>query len=161
MRVLDAVPRAITGLPRGVVRLHSADEAARRLWTGILTPSDLPDDLEWPPTDILVGAHESFAMMSRHRPDGSVWLIVAGAPARAGAIDPAILPAVTILQDTEMVLGDGRTITIQRLLDSDGAVWHQASWRSHARLLLVRSRGSLDDLLHIVQRVRERPYDAL
>jgi hypothetical protein len=156
LRVLDAVPRAVTGLPRGVIRLTSLDDAARRLGFGVPTPSVVPDDVDWPPRDILVGAHSSVTMTSRHRPDGPAWLIVAGAPARAGAIDPAVLPAVTVLQDTELVLGDGRTMTIQRQLDSSGALWHQASWREHARLLLVRSRGSLDELLRIAQSVRER-----
>ena len=159
LRVLDAVPRAITGLPRGVVRLNSLDDAARRLGAGIPTPSVVPDDVGWPPRVILVGARSSVSMMSRHRPDGLNWLIVAGAPAGAGAIDPAILPAVTVLQDTEMVLDDGRTMTIQRLIDSSGVVWHQAKWREHARLFLVRGRGSLDGLLRIAQSVRERNRD--
>ena len=159
LRVLDAVPRAITGLPRGVIRFNSLDDAVRRLGSGLPTPSYLPDDLEWPPTDIVVGAHASVAVRSRHRPDGETWLIIAGAPARATAIDPAVLPAVTVLQDTDMVVDDGRMMRIQRLHDSGGVLWHQASWREHARLLLVRSRGSLDDLLRIAQSVHERDRD--
>ena len=156
LRVLDAVPRAITGLPRGVIPLNSLPDAARRLGTEIPTPSYVPDDLEWPPTHILVGADFSIAVTSRHRSDGAVWLIIAGAPAWAGAIDPAILPPVTVLQETEMASGDGRAMSVQRVHDSGGAIWHQASWHTHARLFLVRGRGSLDDLLRIARSVRER-----
>jgi hypothetical protein len=159
LRVLDAVPRAVTGLPRGVIRLQSLDDAARRLGAVIPMPSVVPDDLEWPPTDILVGADSSFAVHSRHRPDGAVWLIIAGAPGRAGAVDPAVLPAVTVLQETEMLSGQGRTMSIQRLHDSGGTIWHQVSWRDHTHLFLVRGRASLDDVVRIAQSLRERNRD--
>jgi len=159
LRVLDAVPRAITGLPRGVIRLSSLPDAARRFGIGIPAPSYLPDDVEWPPTSVLVGRDASIAATSRHRPDGAAWLIIAGAPAWTGAIDPAILPPVTVLQETETVSGDGRTMTVERLLDSGGAIWHQASWHTHTRLLRVRGRGSLDDVLRIAESVRERNRD--
>lgn len=154
LRVLDAVPRAVTGLPRGIVRVRSLDEAGRRLNGRIAMPVYFPAELEWPPSDIMLADDLSVAVTCRERRTGRGRLIVASGPRGAGAIAAGLLPPATRLQSAETTVVPGRPLTVDRLQDATGAFWHQASWRDDGRLIIVRHRGGMDELLRIAASVR-------
>ena len=42
-----------------------------------------------------------------------------------------------------------RALAVSRVRDADGAVWQQVQWQSPAQIVLVRYRGTLDELLKI------------
>lgn len=152
LRVLDAVPRAITGLPRGVERLASAEalEAVSRRQFAL--PSFYPSFLEWPPRDFTWDGR-SAAVSVRRRDDGTPWLILASSPRSGGGRPAAILPAAAVLQESDGAIA-GLPARIQRLQDRNGAIWHQAVWDSDGLLLTARCRGSVEDLVRIASSLR-------
>jgi hypothetical protein len=65
-----------------------------------------------------------------------------------------VLPASVELQREPAVFG-GRALVVSRVRDADGAVWQQVQWQSPAQLVLVRYRGTLDELLKIAGSVND------
>ncbi len=156
LRVADAVPQVLTGLPRGVTRAASLGDLARAQDRPVVLPTYYPSDLEWPPGDLLCAGPNARALTARQGATGAAWLTIASAPSEATLAAARLVPAVTVLQDTETRLGN-LTARVQRLQDASGAIWHQAAWHAAARYHLVRYRGSLDDLMRIAASYHPRP----
>ena len=51
--------------------------------------------------------------------------------------------------------GAQRRALVSRLRDADGALWQQTEWQAGGQIILVRYRGTLDELLKIAGSVRE------
>ena len=149
------MPRVALGLPRGVVRAPDLAQLERASGRRMPTPAYFPDSLDWPPADLRMHSNGSAAIWCRQRPAGGIALVVATAPPGVREIAAAVLPSSVELQREDGSLG-GRPASVSRVRDSDGAVWQQVQWQTAAQIILVRYRGTLDELLKIAGSVRER-----
>ena len=154
LRLADALPRAVLGVPRGVVRAGDVAEIERMTGRRMPVPAYYPDRLAWPPADARVHSGGSAAIWCRERAGTAVALIVATAPPGAPAIAPEILPAAVELQ-REAAPVAGRVTAVARVRDGGGVVWHQVEWRTPDQIILIRYRGTLDELLKIAGSVHE------
>jgi hypothetical protein len=152
LRVLDAVPRAVTGLPRGVVRVASVKALAQLSSLDVPLPVYFPAHLRWPPNECTWDGRIA-AVTARHVDSKVAWLSIALAPESAGVAPASILPAVEVLQDSDATIA-GVSARVQRVQDRDGAIWHQAEWTADGRRFAVRYRGSVEDLLRIAGSLR-------
>lgn len=154
LRVADAVPRVLLGVPRGVVRPVDVASLERESGRRMPMPAYFPDSLEWPPAEVRLHAGGSAAIWCRQRPAGGLALILATAPPGTGAIAAAVLPPAVELQREGALLG-ARPASVSRVRDQDGAVWQQVEWQTPDQIILLRYRGTLDGLLKIAGSVRE------
>ena len=90
----------------------------------------------------------SAAVWCRQRTGRDFALVVATAPAGTREIAAAVLPASVDLQREQGTLG-GRPAVVSRVRDADGALWQQVQWQTPGQIILVRYRGTLDELLKI------------
>lgn len=148
LRAVDAVPRLVLGVPRGVVRAPDLEQLDRESGRRMPVPAYFPDSIEWPPAEVRMHSGGSAAIWCRQRPAGGMALIVATAPPGRREIAAAVLPASVDLQREAASLG-ARAAVISRVRDADGAVWQQAQWQTPAQIILIRYRGTLDELLKI------------
>ena len=152
--VVDAVPSVIRGTPRGVRRLPSLPALERAAGRPMPVPAYYPSSLEWPPGDQRLRPDGSAALWCRQRADGALWLVIATAPATAPEVASDVMPPASELQR-----GDGtvnaRPAVVTRLRDASGALWHQVSWSTPRWLVVVRYRGTLDELMRIASGLSE------
>ena len=154
LRIADAVPRLVLGVPRGVVRALDLAQLDRESGRRMPVPAYFPDSIEWPPAEARMHSGGSAAIWCRQRPAGGMALVVATAPAGKREVAAAVLPASVELQREGAPLG-ARPAVVSRLRDADGAVWQQVQWQTPAQIILVRYRGTLDELLRIAGSVHE------
>jgi len=154
LRVADALPRAALDLPRGVTRAADVAELERAAGRRMPVPAYFPDTLAWPPAEARLHSSGSAAIWCRRRNGGETALIVATAPRGAPGVAHAVLPATVELQREPAVVGE-RALVVSRVRDADGAVWQQVQWQSPAQIVLVRYRGTLDELLTIAGSVND------
>lgn len=154
LRVVDAVPGAIRGTPRGVKRLDSLESLERNSGWRAPVPAYFPSTLSWPPSDIRLLPGRAASLWFRRREDRSLWLILGAALDRMPAIAPDVLPAATSLQAEAARVGDHAAL-VERVRDADGATWHQITWRVAGRIRLARCRGTLDDVMRIASSLDE------
>jgi hypothetical protein len=154
LRAADALPRLALGVPRGVVRAADVADLERRSGRRMPVPAYFPDTIEWPPAESRLHAGGSAAIWCRQRAGGGIALIVATAPPGADGIDAAVLPASVELQRERAMLGE-RQAAVSRVRDEDGALWQQAAWPGRGQIILVRYRGTLDELMKIAGSVHE------
>jgi hypothetical protein len=154
LRLADAVPRVALGVPRGVVRTPGLVELERASGRRMPVPAYFPDTIEWPPSETRMHARGSAAAWCRQRPGEGIALIIATAPPGAREIAAAVLPAAVELQREAGTLGS-RPAVVSRVRDADGALWQQVQWRTPGQIILLRYRGTLDELLRIAGSVHE------
>jgi hypothetical protein len=154
LRIADALPRAMLGVPRGIRRAPDVAELERLSNRRMPVPSFFPDNIEWPPAEARVHTAGSAAIWCRQRSGGGLALIVATAPPGTRGIATEVLPGAVELQHEDTSL-DGRPAVVSRVRDEAGAVWQQVQWKTPAQIILVRYRGTLDQLLRIAGSVHE------
>ena len=71
-----------------------------------------------------------------------------GAPAPG----PHALPAAVVLETREVPVGSA-SATLSRLLGEEGASWYELAWRAGDRAYVLRSRGSLAELVRMAESV--------
>jgi hypothetical protein len=148
------VPRVALGVPRGVERASDINALERAVGRRMPIPTYYPDTLEWPPAEARMHARGSAAIWCRQRPGGGTAMIVASAPTGSGGIAPALLPGSVELQREETSLR-GRPAVVSRVRDAEGALWQQVEWQAEGQIILIRYRGTLDELLKIAGSVHE------
>ena len=154
LRVADALPRAALDIPRGVSRAADVEGLERAAGRRMPVPAYFPDTLAWPPAEARLHSSGSAAIWCRRRNGGETALIVATAPRGAPGVAHAVLPATVELQREPALVGK-RALVVSRVRDADGAVWQQVQWQSPAQIVLVRYRGTLDELLTIAGSVND------
>jgi hypothetical protein len=152
LRLADALPRAALGVPRGVVKPADVAELERDSGRRMPMPAYFPDAIAWPPAELRLHSGGSASFWCRQRAGRGMALIVAAAPAHV--IAAAVLPASVELQREPASLG-ARPAVVSRVRDDDGTVWQQVQWEAGRQIILVRYRGTLDELLKIAGSVRE------
>jgi hypothetical protein len=154
LRAADALPRLALGLPRGVVQAADVADLERRSGRRMPVPAYYPDTIAWPPVEARLHTGGSAAIWCRQRVSGSIALIVATAPPGKGGIAAGVLPAAAELQREQATLG-AHPALVSRVRDAEGAVWQQVQWPGRGQTILVRYRGTLDELLKIAGSVHE------
>lgn len=154
LRVADALPGAALDLPRGVRRPRAVADLERIAGRRMPLPSYYPDTIDWPPFERRCDGAGSAAIWCRQRVSGSSWLVVATAPFGQEGIAAQVLPESTELQREEGAI-HGRPAVVARVQGNDGAVWQQIQWRGAREIILVRYRGTLEELMKIAGSVHE------
>jgi hypothetical protein len=154
LRVADAVPRALLDVPRGVVRLPDLASLERESGRRMPMPAYFPDSLEWPPAEVRLHSGGSAAIWCRQRPAGGLALVLATAPPGTRSIAASVLPPAVELQRERASLGAGPA-SVSRVRDQNGALWQQVEWETPRQIILLRYRGTLDELLKLARSVRE------
>jgi hypothetical protein len=154
LRVADALPRAALGVPRGVVRAGSLDELERATGRRMPVPAFFPDSIEWPPVEARMDTGGSAAIWFRRRPAGGIEMILASAPLGAAELGAALLPESVELQREAAAVGT-RPAFVSRVRDAEGTVWQQVQWQAGGRIILIRYRGTLEQLLQMAGSIRE------
>lgn len=154
LRVADALPRAALGVPRGVVRAGSLDALERATGRRMPVPAFFPDSIEWPPVEARMDTGGSAALWFRQRPAGGIAMILASAPVGAGRVGAALLPESVELQREAAAVGT-RPAFVSRVRDAEGTVWQQVQWQAGGRIILIRYRGTLEQLLRMAASIRE------
>jgi hypothetical protein len=156
LRVLDALPALVTGEARDRGRFESVDEVERAVHGRLLLPAYFPDRLRWPPETIRLhdGQPPSVTVeITDHV--GIPALVVWQGLGLTDAV-PEHLPAFTrILSVTTVRVGEDRADLV-RAICADGRIWLDLRWEVDGRSLLVRSRGSVEELLRIAGSIRRR-----
>lgn len=152
---MDAVPGWITGEPRYVRKAGTVQEVERRLRARLVLPYYFPSSLVWPPRRIryTVGPPGAAALTVDDR-DGAPRLFVAETVA-PGRIPDRLLPDAQIMTSSPVAVGPTRG-TLSRVVE-DGVMGWQLTWEQGGRSLLVRSRGTVDELLRMARSAREAP----
>jgi hypothetical protein len=151
LTALDAVPGCIQGVPRGIRRVRSIEEAERRLRTRLALPAYFPDTLRWPPSAVRVVQEATpAAAVAFEGRGGGVELWLAQTADGDGPISPLLLPEVTVLSKGTLAIGEAEG-TLSRIVGEDGAIWHEIAWRQFGRRLVLRGKGSLDQLIKMAR----------
>ena len=155
LSAVDAVPGWITGEPRHVRKAQTVQEVERRLRSRLVLPYYFPSSLAWPPQRIryTLGPPGAAALAVNDR-EGTPRLFVAETVA-PGRIPDRLLPDAQILSSSPVAVGPARG-TLSRVVE-DGVMSWQLTWEQGGRSLLVRSRGTVDELLRIARSAREAP----
>ena len=148
LRLADAVPRVALGVPRGVVMARDVRQLERESGRRMPVPAFFPDTIEWPPAEARMHTRGSAAIWCRQRTGGGIALVVATAPPGTREIAAAVLPASVELQREEGTLSS-RPAVVSRVRDAEGGLWQQVQWQTPDQIVLIRYRGTLDELLKI------------
>jgi hypothetical protein len=154
LRLADAVPRLALGVPRGVVSAADVPQLERESGRRMPVPAYFPDTIQWPPTEALLHTGGSAAVWCRMRTGSGIGLVVATAPPGGREIAAAVLPASVELQREAGTLGS-RPAVVSRVRDGEGILWQQVQWQIQGQIILVRYRGTLDELLKIAGSVHD------
>jgi hypothetical protein len=153
LALLDGVPAWVTGEPREVRRARSVDEAERALRARLLVPAYFPASLSWPPERVrFTRGPPGAAALTVNARGGSprVFLAETIAP---GPIPGGLVPDVEVLDRSPVAIGATRG-TLSRIIEDGGTAWELA-WEQNGRSLLLRSRGSVEELLRMARSTRE------
>ena len=154
LRVADALPRAALGVSRGVTRAADVADLDRVTGRRMPIPAYFPDTIEWPPAEVRRHSSGSAAIWCRQRDGGGLVLLLATAPPGASHLLDAVLPPAAELQREPSARGD-RVVLVSRVRQADGSVWQQVQWPAPAQIILIRYRGTLDELLKIAGSVND------
>ncbi|WP_176066611.1 hypothetical protein [Anaeromyxobacter diazotrophicus] len=155
LAVLDAVPSWVAGDARDVRRARTVDEVQRRLRTRLVLPAYFPARLAWPPQRIryLAGPPGAVGLWVDAR-GGAPALLLAQTLGR-GELPERLVPPAQELDRSPIQVGaaQGR---LARVVE-DGEVRWQLTWEQGGRSLLLRSRGSVEELVRMARSARETP----
>jgi hypothetical protein len=152
LAVLDAIPGWLHGEPRGVRRVASLEEAERRLQARAALPSYFPDTYVWPPSVVRITRDEGGAVgMTFTDRAGAPSLVYAQTLASAAPLPAGLVGRAAVIQQQSAALGEEGTLA--RVVAEDGALWNQLEWTARERRFLLRSRGSLEDMLRMARSV--------
>ncbi len=155
LAALDAVPSWVGGEPREVRRARTVDEVERRLRARLMLPAYFPARLAWPPVRIryVVSAPGAVALTVAARGEGAGLLLVQ--TVRPGPIPRQLLPEAQELDRSPLAGGPAAGV-LSRVVE-DGEMRWQLAWQQDGRSLLLRSKGTIDELLRMARSAREAP----
>lgn len=157
LALLDAVPAWIAGEPHDIRRVATVAEAERRLGARLVLPGYFPSTIGWPPVLIRVVAGRSggAALHFAERRGGDHMLLVQAA--RAGEpVPPRLLPPATRLDESATAVA-GERVPLARIVGPDGEIWRELRWQVHGRAVVLRSRGSVEEMMRMARTAREEP----
>ncbi len=155
LRVLDAAPAWIAGEARGVRKVATVRDAEALLRARLLLPSYFPATFSWPPSRIrlLRGSPGAVALWVDGRGGGPGLLLAE--TVSPGPIPARLLPEAQTLDRSQVAVGASRG-TLSRVIQ-EGLVCWELAWEQGGRSVLLRSRGSADELVRMARSAREAP----
>jgi hypothetical protein len=151
---VDAVPGILTGEPRHVRRARTIEEVERRLRTRLVLPYYFPSTLTWPPQRIRFTIDPPAVALGVDAREGPPQVFVAQAVG-AGPIPDRLIPDAQTLQSSPVWVNAERGVLSRVVVD--GIIGWEVRWQQGGRRLLVRSRGTVEELLRMARSVREAP----
>jgi hypothetical protein len=156
LAAVDAVPAWLAGESREVRRARTVDDVERRLRTRLLVPFYFPSTLAWPPERVRwVAGPPGAVLLEVKRHGGGPRLLLAQTVA-PGAVPGRLLPEAQVLSRSPVAVGAAEG-TLSRVVDEGGGVAWEVAWEQGGRSVVLRSRGSLDELLRMARSAREAP----
>jgi hypothetical protein len=155
LTALDALPAWLAGEPRDVRRAGSVAEVEARLQARLVVPAYFPSSLAWPPASLRwVAGPPGAAAFTVNDRAGHARLLVAQT-VREGEIPAALVPEAEPLDRAVVAVGPAQGV-LSRVVE-DGTVLWQLTWSYRGRSLLLRSHGSVDELLRMARSAQEAP----
>lgn len=153
---LDSVPAWITGAPRDVRLVANVEAAERRFGARLLLPGYFPDTIEWPPAAVRVraGPVPGVALAFDGRRGGH-YMDLAQA-VQAGDVPERLLPEVRPLDESPIWI-QGEQARLRRFSGPDGQVWRELTWRAKGRQVVLRSRGTVEEMVRMARTSRDEP----
>jgi hypothetical protein len=157
LAALDAVPAWINGESRDVRLAQNLEDAERRVRARLVLPAYFPDTLAWPPRRIrvLAGQPPAVALELTGRGGGETRLVLAQTVG-AGEIPERLLRPAGALDEAPVNVA-GAQGRLRRIVGADGQIWREVAWTQGERSVVVRSKGSLEELLRMVRSARVQP----
>jgi hypothetical protein len=161
MGALDGVPAWVNGESRDVRVVADLQEAERRVRARLVLPGYFPDTIAWPPERIRVlpGSPPAVALTLADRASGAPHLVLAQTIG-PGPIPERLLPAAAALDESPASIARadaGGRGALRRIVGPDGAIWRELSWVQGGRTVVLRSSGSLEELLRMARSARVQP----
>jgi hypothetical protein len=160
LAALDGVPAWVNGESRDVRLVHDLQEAEQRLRARLLLPAYFPDTIAWPPDRIavLAGRPAAVALTCADRSHQEAHLVLAQTVA-AGEVPERLLPATGALDESPVSIAraaGGRGV-LRRIVGPGGEIWRELTWVQEGRSVVLRSKGSLEELLRMARSARVQP----
>ena len=154
---LDAVPAWVNGESRDVRVVRTLEEAERRVRARLILPAYFPDTIAWPPQKIRVlpGQPPAVALQLTARGGGEPRMLLAQSLG-SGEIPDRVLPPAGALDETAVAIA-GTQGKLRRIVGPDGAVWREVEWAQGGRTVVLRSKGTLEELLRMARSARVQP----
>jgi len=155
LSALDALPAWMAGESRDLRRAASVREVEARLRARLVVPAYFPSSLAWPPASLrwVSGPPGAVAFTVTDRA-GHPRLLVAQT-VREGEIPAALVPDAQLLDRGVVAVGPAQGV-LSRVVE-DGTVLWQLTWSWRGRSLLLRSQGSVEELLRMARSAQEAP----
>jgi hypothetical protein len=124
----------------------------------VAAPAYFPSAYAWPPSSVLgVGRPPRVVLLAfEGRDDGGVRLYLA--QSSEGPLPDELLPTGVVMGQGEAAV-NGAPAQLTRSLSEDGALWNEVRWTRGERAMLLRSRGSEEQLLRMAQSVRSEGHE--
>jgi hypothetical protein len=155
LAILNLLPAFLGGEPLGVVRYSSADAIEAEYGVRLWRPALLPEGFSWPPSVLRVAVEdpEWVQFVFTDRTGGGDSLVVcqtlnrtaAGGPVHHTEVSSRLLVPAEVLETSDVAI-DGRPVRLRRLLLADGAIVYDAWWQEGTRSVMLRVRGSAEEL---------------
>jgi hypothetical protein len=152
LRALDVVPEVLVSSTRQR-QLGSLSELDRDWQRRLAVPAYFPSAVAWPPSSVrTVGRPARTVLLGFTAPDGGPERLLLAQSDR-GPVPAGLLPGGVVLARASVPLG-GAEAELTRRLGEDGLVWHQLAWTRGDQSLVLRSRGSEEQLVRMAASVR-------
>jgi hypothetical protein len=154
LRGLDVLPQVL-GEPAGGRPFASIAEVEQRLGERLARPAYFPDRYAWPPARIRVAGRRPAAVLLAFtgRDGAEERLLFAQTVGGVGEIPDRLLPGA-IRVDSSPVRIHELPARLEILRADDGTRWLQLRWEEWGRQLALRSLGSREELLLMMDSFR-------
>lgn len=153
---LGALPGWLAGEPHEVRTASSVEAAERGVGAGLALPSFFPAHLGWPPSRVRVagGRGGAVELTFRDRAGGGDRVQLVQATTPGAPLPAAFEPPGTELTETATTVAGEPAVLVRRSIG--GEVWQQLSWRRDGRLMVLRTRGDVDELFRMARSAHRR-----
>lgn len=154
LRGLDELALRALGHTRGVTRHARLDQAEARLGERLLLPAYFPDDLEWPPAEIVsAGDPPAVCVSFRGRADPTTRVRLCQATRERRGIPELLLARLAVLSEQLVRIHD-EPARLLRLRGPQGEAWLELAFEDRGRAVVLRLRGAPERALRMAESLR-------
>lgn len=149
---LGTLPALLGAEPRGVRTVATVADAERIVGLRIAEPAYYPERLGWPPARIRVAGRRggSVALTLAARDGGAPVELLQAAP--GGVVAPELRGAERVLFERRTTIAGHPARFAEVFLE--GERWTSLSWELDGRPIVLRSRGSVEELYRMARSAR-------
>ena len=147
LRVVEQLGRAVSASTHDRT-WSSLGELERTLGHRVALPAYFPKTLRWPPSRVQSsGRRPTIVVVGFVGAEGGAErLLLAQTLGEPGELPEGVLPHATVLDTQEVAVG-AAPAKLRRLLGEDGFTWYELSWDFDEQSLVLRTRGTVEQLL--------------